>query len=285
MITKNIMGNSGIQFILNILMVAVIMVLSGCVRHTQKNDMNQQIKNSINAGVQSIKLHVKSQEIELLRITAGSFLMGSEPGEKGHRDVESPTRKIKITKAFYIGRFEITQSQYKAVTGINPSTFVGDDLAVDQITHTKAREFCAELSSLIGETVTLPTEAQWEYACRAGTSTRFYSGDTEADLDRAGWSKRNSNERVNPVGRKEANAFGLYDMLGNVCEHCLDILPDYSMISEDDPVGTISDDEGTMRGGGWMFDAEYCRAACGLRSNDMFGGAGIRIVINPESVR
>ncbi|MEP7123523.1 MAG: formylglycine-generating enzyme family protein [Byssovorax sp.] len=244
--------------------------------------MSQQARKNSGEEPASITLQAGNQGIELLLIPAGSFLMGSQPTEPGHRDAESPVRRIKISKPFYIGRHEITQGQYKAVIGINPSRFIGDDLAVDQITHADANEFCRKLSALVGRKVTLPTEAQWECACRAGTTTRFYTGNMETDLDRAAWSRRNSDESVHPVGTKEPNAFGLFDMLGNVWEHCLDVLPDYATISDVDPVGTTDDEKGSMRGGGWMNDAEYCRAACGLRTSDMFGGAGIRIVINPE---
>jgi formylglycine-generating enzyme required for sulfatase activity len=243
---------------------------------------SQELKDWMNAGATSLKLPVADQEIELLRIPAGSFSMGSPRTEIGHQDTEYPVRKIRISKPFYLGRYEIMQGQYTLVMGSNPGRFLGDALPVDQIRHSDARDFCGKLSALAGIEVTLPTEAQWECAARAGTTTRFYTGDREADLDKAGWWRRNSNETVHPVGQKEPNAFGLYDMLGNVWEHCLDILPSYDTISDIDPVGRINYDEGTMHGGSWMNSAEYCRAACGLRTNDMFGGAGIRIVINPE---
>lgn len=244
--------------------------------------MSQQKNQFIEKGEKSIKLQVGNQQIELLKIPAGAFLLGSKPTEPGHRASEYPIRRITISKPFYMGRYEITQGQYKAVTGENPSKFVGDDRAVDQITFAMAKEFCRKLSALVGKHVTLPTEAQWEYAGRAGVTTRFYSGNTESDLDRVAWSRRNSLDTVHPVGQKEANAFGLYDMLGNVWEHCLDVLPDYASIAEVDPVGEMDDDAGSMRGGGWMNDAEYCRAACSLRTSNMFGGAGIRIILNSD---
>jgi len=227
-------------------------------------------------------LRVGDQQIEMVMIPPGSFSLGSTVNEKGHREVESPVRTVKLSQPFYIGRYEITQAQYVAVMGFNPSAFEGESLAIDQVTFGKAMEFCAKLSDLVGKPVTLPTEAQWEYACRAGTKTRFYTGDLEQDLDRAAWYENNSNDTVHPVGQKEPNAFGLYDMLGNVWELCLDVLPDYGTIKEVDPIGFLHDSEGSMRGGGWMYDAEYCRCACGLRSNDKFGGSGIRIVINSQ---
>jgi formylglycine-generating enzyme required for sulfatase activity len=244
--------------------------------------MNPEIKQSMEEGASSIRWIVRDQQFEVVRIPAGAFLMGSAPSEKGHRNVESPARRITISKAFYIGRHEITQAQYVAVMGNNPSRAEGANLAVDQVTFTAGREFCAKLSALAGATVTMPTEAQWEYACRAGTTSRFHTGESEADLGRAAWFRPNAGNGVHPVGQKAANAFGLYDMHGNVWELCLDVLPDYGRIPDTDPVGEVRDDSGAMRGGGWMNDAEYCRAACGLRTNDKFGGTGLRIVVNPD---
>jgi len=242
--------------------------------------MSQRISQAIAAQEKVIRLPAGNQEIELVRLPPATFQLGSEARESGHRDVEGPVRRVAISRAFYIGRFEINQLQYAAVMGTNPSSRVGNQLAVDQITRARAREFCARLSKAASVEVTLPTEAQWEYACRAGTTTRFYSGDTQADLDRVAWWRGNSGGTVHPVGEKEPNGFGLHDMLGNVWEHCLDVLPDYRTIAGTDPVGPIEEDEGTMRGGGWMNDAEYCRAACGLRTDDRFGGCGIRVVVN-----
>lgn len=229
-----------------------------------------------------MNLNLGQTAIEMVLVSAGTFRLGSLPTEQGHRDAEGPVRRVEIAKSFYLGKYQITQGQYKAVMGSSPSEFVGDNLAADQITHREALLFCEKLSDIVGKCVSLPTEAQWEYACRAGTTTRFFAGNDDSDLDRVGWSRRNSGGRVQAVGQKEPNAFGLYDMHGNVWEHCLDLLGDYSLISGQDPVGSVSSSVGGMRGGGWMNDPEYCRSACGIRSNDRFGGAGIRIAINED---
>jgi formylglycine-generating enzyme required for sulfatase activity len=157
-------------------------------------------------------------------------------------------------------------------------------LPVEGITYIEALAFCQALSKLASINVVLPTEAQWEYACRAGTQTRYYSGDEEADLDKVAWYMGNSRETTHEVGKKKANAWGLYDMLGNVWEPCLDNLPKYGEIEVDnaDPVGRVSKFGGHMRGGGWQYPAEDCRAARRQLTNDRFGGMGVRIAINLE---
>src|SRR5205823_843073 len=116
----------------------------------------------------------------------------------------------------------------------------------------EALAFCRELSRLTELPITLPTEAQWEYACRAGTKGPYYSGDTEEALRKVAWYRENSGETSHPVGQKEPNAWGLYDMLGNVWEPCIDDLPNYATIPDTDPIGKITTSHGIMRGGGWM---------------------------------
>jgi len=263
----------------------LVLTLPACVLSSGRQEMSKEIKQAIVKEAPEIMLLVVGEKIPLARVPAGDFLMGSPKNEIGHRDAEDPVQEVTISHPFYIGRHEITQTQYEAVMGYNPGRFQGDNLAVDQVTYTDARLFCDKLSVIVGVKVSLPTEAQWEYACRAGTSTRFYSGDKEEDLDRIAWYKDNSEGRVHSVAQKEPNAFGLYDMLGNVWEHCLDSLGPYELISKVDPFGTINSSGGAMRGGGWMNTPEYCRSACGLQSNEMFGGSGLRIVINPRVIK
>ncbi len=241
-----------------------------------------EIREAMAADAEKIGLSVGTVIIELVRIPAGEFDMGSAGEEEGHSMTEEPLRHVKILKAFYLGRYPVTQAQYKAVMGDNPSKFEGDTLPVEQVTYSQAIEFCRKLSELVGVRITLPTEAQCEYACRAGTKTRFYSGETEEDLAAVGWYKGNSKDTTHEVGQKEPNAWGLYDMHGNVWELCLDCLPPYDRISPIDPVGTIHERKGMMRGGGWLSDSEYCRAACRFKSNDRFGITGLRVAIVPE---
>jgi formylglycine-generating enzyme required for sulfatase activity len=239
------------------------------------------LKELAAAGSPELKLFLDSLLFELVRIPAGSFYLGSPPDEYAHQPNESPVRKIRISKAFYLGRYEITQAQYQAVMGSNPSDFRGESLAQDQVSFTKALEFCRTLSSMTGVRIALPTEAQWEYAARAGNQTPLYSGNTPADLDKIAWYEKNSGGTIHAVGLKQPNAFGLYDMIGNIWELTADFLGSYENIPEQDPVGELNN-RGAMRGGWWDSTFEDARAARRLISNSMFGGSGLRISMNTD---
>ena len=239
--------------------------------------MSKDIRVVMASGAASVTLNVRGTQIELLRIDGGEFTMGSLQSESGHAPNEEPVRHIQISKAFYLGRTQITRAQYHAVMG--GPTGSDDVLAMSQVRYTTAKEFVERLSTAAQIEVSLPTEAQWEYACRAGTDTPYYSGSTEADLARAGWYSGNSKGKVHPVAQKEPNAWGLYDMHGNVWEYCADFIDDYAAMPDVNPIGRITPRHGAMRGGGWMHGPEYCRAATRLISDDMFGGAGFRIAL------
>lgn len=124
---------------------------------------------------------------------------------------------------YYVGVYPVTQAQWRAVMGTDPSDFKGDDRPVEKVSWHDAQEFCKKARTLIGKPVSLLTEAEWEYACRAGTTTEYHSGDTEADLKRAGWYYNNSGNQTHPVGKLEPNVLGLHDMHGNVWEWCQDV--------------------------------------------------------------
>jgi len=244
--------------------------------------MSQDIRGVFAKGASLATLRAGALEIDLVRIPPGEFTMGSPEEEEGHAPNEVPARRVRLSKAFYLGRFEITQAQYRAVMGEVPGDAEGDTLPVSQITYADALEFCRRLSSTANVEVRLPTEAQWEYACRAGTQSRYCSGSTEADLGRVAWYSGNSEGKAHPVGQKQPNAWGLYDMHGNVWEYCADFIDDYATMPKTDPVGRITPRHGSMRGGGWMHGPEYCRAATRLISDDMFGGAGFRIAVSAD---
>ncbi len=243
--------------------------------------MSTSIKKAIASQSRQVEFDWDGVKFQLIRIERGEFTMGSPVEEQGHQVNESPARLIEISEPFYLGRFEITQPQFKAVMGFNPSLTQADNLPVDQLIYPQAVEFCKRVTLRLGVKVSLPTEAQWEYACRAGSHTRFSSGDTPADLARAGWYKDNSGGVIHPVGQKEPNAWGLYDMHGNVWEFCADFLSTYAKMANVDPQGRMQPEIGAMRGGGQSYPAEYCRSATHLLSNPQFGGAGLRIAINP----
>jgi len=220
---------------------------------------------------------------EMVSVPGGSFLMGDT-------EYETPVHTVTLS-GFSIGKYEVTQAQYRAVMGYNPSAFSKDadrgenknKRPVENVTWYDAIEFCNKLSKRDGlqavynisdripkkgypiksATVTadrskngyrLPTEAQWEFACRAGTTTSWFSG-TEDTLDNYAWYDANSNEKTHEVGKKSPNAFGLYDMHGNVWEWCWDRYGDYSGEAQTDPQGVSSGADRVFRGGSWRSSA------------------------------
>ena len=162
--------------------------------------------------------------------------------------------EVTITKPFYMGKYVVTQEQYEAIMGNNPSHFKGAQNPVEMVSWDDAQAFCQKLSKKSGKTVRLPTEAEWEYACRAGTSTKYYSGDSEEDLKRVAWYEANSNDTTHPVGQKEPNKFGLYDMHGNVWQWCQDWYGDYTANEVADPQGPAQGASRVLRGGSWYHD-------------------------------
>jgi formylglycine-generating enzyme required for sulfatase activity len=190
--------------------------------------------------------------MEFVLIPAGSFMMGSESGDYNAK----PAHRVQITKPFEMGKYEVTQAQWEKVMGSNPSEFKGDDLPVSSVLWEDVAKFISRLNDLNdGYRYRLPTEAEWEYACRAGTT-----GDYAGDLDEMAWYGDNSGKRTHPVGRNKPNAWGLYDMQGNVWEWCKDWYNDhyYSKSPESDPRGPDSGDERVIRGGSSLDDARWC---------------------------
>ncbi len=219
--------------------------------------------------------------MKLALVPAGEFLMGSPEGEENRGDDEQQHR-VRITQPFYLGVYEVTQEEYQKVMGANPSYFSsrGDGEAhvsgidtrrfpVEGVSWEDAVEFCRRLSEKEGRPYRLPTEAEWEYACRAGTTTEYYTGNGERALGEAGWYGAlstpvgNSEKRPHRVGQKRPNAFGLYDMHGNVCEWCSDWYDGsyYATSPVADPQGPSSGSLRVFRGGGWGIFPVYCRSA------------------------
>jgi formylglycine-generating enzyme required for sulfatase activity len=208
-------------------------------------------------------------DLEMMPIPAGTFVMGSPEDEQHRDDDEGPQTTVTITKPFWLGKTEVTQEQWKAVMGNTPSDFKGNGLPVEQVSWHDAMAFCEKLNEMkratlpVGYHYTLPTEAQWEYACRAGTTTRFYYGDdpSYSQLGQYAWYHDNSSYKTHPVGGKLPNGWGLYDMYGNVLEWCLDWHGDYTGGSVLDPQGPQSGTSRVPRGGGWRGNARVCRSA------------------------
>lgn len=258
---------------------------------------------------------VNSVGMPLVAIPAGQFAMGAPESEAGSRIDERPVHEVRITKPFYLGQYEVTQAEYQAVTGINPSYFSAagggsakvsgtrtDRFPVEQVSWEQAIEFCRLLSArpeeiAAGRMYRLPTEAEWQYACRAGTTTPFHYGESlsskqaniNGNFPYGGAPRGPFLGRTCPVGLYQPNAFGLYDMHGNVAEMMSDWYARhyYKDSPGENPTGAEKGGDKVVLGGSWGSDAARCRCAY-RRSNATSGAAyffGLRVacdVVSPE---
>jgi formylglycine-generating enzyme required for sulfatase activity len=233
---------------------------------------------------QPAKEITNSLGMKLVLIPKGNFLMGSPPSEEGRFDDERQ-HAVTISRDYYLGAYEVTQGQYLKVMGKNPSYFQGDKVAerhpttgcivkdvdssnfpVEEVSWEDAVEFCRRLSSLpeerkTGRVYRLPTEAEWEYGSRAGRKTAYGFGNDSSSLDEYGWFHSNSSSRTHPVGQKKANAWGLYDLHGNVWEWCADRYGEYQRGGATDPTGPTMGSYRVNRGGCWSDGVASCRAS------------------------
>jgi len=201
--------------------------------------------------------------LDMVDIEGGTFEMGCSPGDNDCLARELPPHTVTIS-AFKMNAYEITQDQWEAIMCDDPSFFKGcPDCPVDEVSWDQIHVFIEQLNEMTGETYRLPTEAEWEYAARAGTTTRYYCGDDESCLDDSAWYSANSGVETHQVGRKQPNAWGLYDMTGNLWEYCEDFYDDgyYEESPETDPQGPDSGFSIVMRGGGWDDTAKLCRVS------------------------
>ena len=216
-------------------------------------------------------------KLEMVEIPAGIFMMGTQKAEKDSNDYERPQHKVSVPD-FMMGIYPITQAQWRFVATLpkvktdlepDPSKFKGEDRPVEQVSWLDAVEFCRRLSVHTKREYRLPSESEWEYACRAGATTAYSFGDNAAELGEYAWYGENSDSQTHPVGQKQPNAFGLYDMHGNVWEWCADdwhesykgAPKDGSVWIKDNKNYEAPETNKLLRGGSWYNDAQHCRSA------------------------
>ena len=203
--------------------------------------------------------------MRLRLIPAGEFMMGAVPDDREAESSEKPQHRVEITKPFYLGVCEVTQEEWQRVMENRPSSFQGSTRPVESVSWEDAVAFCEVLSTTEGVTYRLPTEAEWEYACRSATTTRYYwGGDMDDDF---AWHDENSGGETHPTAQKQPNAWGMHDMSGNVWEWCGDWFDEnyYRQSPAQDPEGPAAGMSRVVRGGSWY---NYPK---NLRSSSRFG--------------
>ncbi|MEY4134087.1 MAG: hypothetical protein RL386_437, partial [Bacteroidota bacterium] len=208
-----------------------------------------------------------AQSFEMVLVRGGTFTMGctGEQGGDCYSD-EKPSHQVTVSD-YYIGKYEVTQKEWRAVTGSNPSYFENcDNCPVEVVSWADIQQFLTKLNAKTGKVYRLPTEAEWEYAARGGSSSLGYKYSGSNNLDEVAWHEGNSGNKTHPVGQKKSNELGLYDMSGNVWEWCADWYGSYSSGAQTNPKGPSSGTYRVLRGGSWGNNAGSCRSAYRLNS-------------------
>ena len=239
------------------------------------NITSENINSSTNKSkvLESKNWTLEDINLEMIYCPAGNFMMGSPENEFGRYDDEIQ-HKVKVSKGFWIGKYPITQRQYRTIMRYNPSFFIGSNRPVDSVGEYNAKTFCLKINSLYKSKLptnyrfVLPTEVQWEYACKANTTSTLNNGknlysitDIRVNLDEVGWYQLNSNSTTHPVGQKKPNQWGIYDMHGNVWEWCSDSYEDYLNYRKTEPINSNKNFNTILRGGCFYSSARNCRSA------------------------
>ena len=238
---------------------------------------------SVASGSNTISIPVKDGiSIEMVKVEAGTFLMGATSEMKDPYDWEKPVHQVILTNDYYMGKYEVTQALWEAVMGSNPSQFKGDNLPVEKVSWSDCQEFISKLNSMTGRKFRLPTEAEWEYAARGGKKSRGYQYSGSSNISDVAWYDGNSGSKTHPVGTKQANELGIYDMSGNVYEWCSDRYGSYSSSSQTNPTGAYFMSHRVGRGGCWDCNAWYCRSSFrnGSTPDSRDSGLGLRLVLS-----
>lgn len=219
-------------------------------------------------------------KLELILIRPGSFVMGS--AENVGEEDEMPPHQVTISEPFYLGKYEVTQAQWEKMIDRNPSKFKGSQNPVDSVSWNDCQQFLTQLSTRTGRKFALPTEAQWEYACRAGSKNRWFFGEDPTQAKQYAWIDETAQGKTHPVGEKQPNPWGLYDMYGNLQEWCNDRYQNpYPTGKVTDPQGAATGESRLLRGGAWGDAAGSTRSAyrnC-MGSTIANDGVGLRCVL------
>ena len=205
-------------------------------------------------------LTVNGIKYNMVWVEGGTFRMGATSEQGSEISDEKPVHSVTLS-GYYIGKTEVTQALWQAVMGSNPSYFEGDDLPVEQVSWDDCQEFIRKLNSLTGQNFRLPTEAEWEFACRGGNNSRGYKYSGSNYIDNVAWYDGNSGDKTHPVATKSPNELGIYDMSGNVWEWCADWYGDYSSGRQTNPKGPYGGSDRVRRGGSWYDFVRGCRSS------------------------
>jgi len=220
----------------------------------------------------------------MVAVKGDEFIMGCTDEQAADcNESEKPTRRV-IVSDFYIGKYEVTQAQWKAVMGNNPSRFKGDNLPVEQVSWNDIQEFIGKLNKQTGKQYRLPTEAEWEFACRGGVSSAHYKYSGSNTANEVAWIDANSGQTTHPVGTKAPNELGIYDMSGNVLEWCSDWLNQYTVGAKLNPKGAASGTLRVGRGGSFRSIERVIRvsARSGNQPDGRAMNLGFRLVCSAE---
>ena len=235
----------------------------------------------------ALETYTNSIGMEFVLIPAGTFWMGSdEDHDHDALEDEKPRHEVEISRSFYLGRYTVTQAQWESVMGSNPSKFKGADLPVEMVSWDDVQEFIRKLNAQEGhDRYRLPTEAEWEYACRAGSTTAYCFGNDKNQLGEYAWYWDSSGKEMHPVGQKKPNAWGLYDMHGNVFEWVWDWYGEYYGSRVRDPEGPHEGEYCVLRGGSWFVYARFCRSASRSfsKSDTHDANYGFRLALSLEN--
>lgn len=234
-------------------------------------------KVEVNSG----RFMVNGVSFEMVRVEGGTFRMGATSEQKDEAwDREKPVHSVTLS-SYYIGKTEVTQALWQAVMGSNPSNFKGSNLPVECVSWNDCQKFIQKLNRLTGRNFRLPTEAEWEFACRGGYNSCGYKYSGSNNLGSVAWYDDNSGGQTHPVATKAPNELGIYDMSGNVWEWCSDWYADYTANSQNNPKGPHGGSGRVRRGGSWFSGARYCRSS--NRYNDgptgRDGNLGLRLAL------